>query len=164
MSIRQAPTRLHDLPPELIATVLSHCTLPSAIAVSQVSSRLRLISADSLAWIEPLESAAEAAGVHILRPSSIAAISEVDWDCLAAAGGRPIPARAFVQLLPLLSRDFLLNAELPRLRNLQWKEVCERRFLPAVISREVERRGPDDGSLCMKGRWKGVFLSEFLNS
>jgi hypothetical protein len=160
----QASTSLHDLPPELIAAVLSHCTLPAAIALSQVSSRLRSIAGDSLAWMEPLEAAAEAAGVHILRPRADLPRSDVDWDCLAAAGGRPIPARAFVQLLPVLSRDFLLNAELPRLKNLQWKEVCERRFLPGVLSREMERRGEDDGSLWMKGRWKSVFLSELLTA
>ncbi|ORY58690.1 hypothetical protein BCR35DRAFT_309436 [Leucosporidium creatinivorum] len=159
MTAKRSTTTLHDLPPELIATVLSHCTLASAIALSQASSRLRSITSDSPAWIEPLEAAAEAAGVHILRrPPPHLPPSDVDWDGLAAAGGRPIPSRAFVQLLPVLSRDFLLKAELPRLPNSQWREICERRFLPAVLSREVECKGEDDGSLWMKGRWKGVFL------
>lgn len=166
MASAEAPTTLQHLPPELIAAILAQCTLSAAIALSQTSAVLRSVCSESLAWTTPLHAAAEAAGVHLLRrPTSPQhAISDSDLDLLAGAAGRAIPSRAFVQLLPVLSREFILrHVELPRLRNSEWKEVFERRFLPGMVGSELERKGLDDGSVKMKGRWKGAFLSESRN-
>lgn len=154
----QAPrNRLQDLPTELIEAVLAECSLQAALTLSQLSSTLRAVCTESLAWTRPLLAAAEAAGVHLLHSPSH---SPLDADLLASAAGRTLPSRCFIPLLPVLSRSFVQTMELPRLRNSEWKQVCRVRFLPGALAREVERHGEDDGSLSMKGRWKGVFLSE----
>jgi hypothetical protein len=163
---RPPSSLLLQLPPELIAAILSWCALSSAISLANTSKSLRLTCDDSLAWNAPLHNAAESAGVHLLRPLDASVAPDHDaYDLLSTVGyyaATTIPSRAFVLLLPVLSRNFLLyHAELPRLSNTQWKDVCIRRFPVSTVTREIETVG-EDGMMAKKGSWRELFLRELL--
>lgn len=156
------PTALNRLPPELILSILSACTLESAVALADTSKALRLICTDNpAAWVHPLHTAAEHAGIHLRRPASFPPASTSTCDALVAASSSSrVPAAAWTSLLPILSRHFLLfSAELPRLSNAEYRDVCTRRFPSALVThdlnKEVSRGGPGPDR---KGWWREMFL------
>lgn len=153
---------LESLPFELLGSILSYLPLSTLLLIGRVSHSLRrVLLHHSNAWVSSLHFEAEAAG--ILQAQVDPPINNSAFNLLAALGGLTIspPARAWVLLLPQLSRSFLLwQAELPRLQDQDWKEICEARFPPSVCRKEVL-----DGPLIehrsraqVKGKWRSVFL------
>lgn len=159
-NLSRTPLGLDGLPLELITAVLARSTLASVVAISQVSRGLRdLCAAEHVAWTSPCHQAASKAGIHVFTSDVNDARSDEAYDQLSGLGARScVPPRAFVLLFPNLSRNFLLyHAELPRLKDDHWKEICERRFSISVMTRELEKEAQGE-AVPAKGRWKGAFF------
>jgi hypothetical protein len=80
---------------------------------------------------------------------------------LAASKFLPLPSKAWVNILPVLSRDLILyEAELPTLSNAQWFEVCSKRFrLASIIAAEAEKQAHEDATgNWRRNRWRQFFL------
>lgn len=155
-----SPPGFESLPPELVTAILSRSSLSSVIAIAQVSRGLRrLCTSEHVAWTTPCNRAAIEAGIHVFDSDRNDERSNEAFEHLAGLGVRScVPPRAFVLLYPNLSRNFLLyHAELPRLKDDSWKEICEGRFSVSAMTSEKEKER-EAGGVPSKGRWKEAFF------
>ncbi|KAK4053009.1 hypothetical protein OIV83_001742 [Microbotryomycetes sp. JL201] len=118
---------LASLPPEIIETIISWMSLSSALSFADSCRRVRTVSANAvIGWTRVLEQAASIAGVHMRSFDQPGGLHVAD-ELAGAGASSSIPPRAWVLVLPLLSRLFVLHRlELPRLTGQEWEEVCER--------------------------------------
>jgi hypothetical protein len=146
---------LDRIPPELVTVILSHLPLETLLAVSRTSRALRThVATEPTVWSRPLHIAAVDAGVSFTASALNAPHSPDASDLLAVLPSFDlVPNLELVRLIPTLSRFFLLyKAELPRLTNDEWKEICQARFMESVMRTARERGGPS------AGYWRRVFL------
>ncbi|RXW24686.1 hypothetical protein EST38_g1173 [Candolleomyces aberdarensis] len=124
-----------ELPVELIAEVLGELDLPSLITVSYLSKRLQLVASDSSLnpWRRPILTDLRARNYTVtLKHLSVRST---------------VPRQNWVEILSLAPPSFLLfEATLPNLKDKEWEECFNRRFLPSW------KRWRKDGS------WKEAFL------
>jgi hypothetical protein len=112
--------RFQDLPPELIAGIISQLDASGILACACTCKQLRRIVADDT--------------LNPLRPAIIQHIANKEYPielASLAAWFSIIPIRNWVVLLSQADHRFLLyEASLPRLRDSIWEEAFEKRFLP----------------------------------
>lgn len=152
-----SPCALYRIPPELVTVIASHLPLESLLAVSRTSRALRAhVAAEPTVWSRPLHIAAVDAGVSFTASAPIAPHSSDALELLAVLPSLDlVPNLELVRLIPTLSRFFLLyKAELPRLSNDEWEEICQTRFMETVMRTARERGGPS------AGYWRSVFLKK----
>lgn len=125
------PLALVSLPPEILAAILAVTDLRTVVAASHSCTLLRRVCQQfASVWAHVL--AAAFADANLVMSSSRPALQRphIDLPLLRNLGSfTSLPSRAFVLLLPCLSRSFLaFEAELPRLSNEEWRLVVQRRF------------------------------------
>ena len=125
--------KLDDLPVELLADIFSLTDLACLIILSQVSAQIRAVISDPVLnpWRAPLHRALRDGPDYPPEMRSL--------------GARPIvPQQNFIEILSLATPDFLLlDATLPNLKQKDWAESFNRRFLPSWRKAKlgtVERR------------------------
>ncbi|KAI0307039.1 hypothetical protein B0F90DRAFT_1684632, partial [Multifurca ochricompacta] len=113
------PITLESLPVELVIAILEELDLASLIVVSYLSRRLHSIASDRSLnpWRAP-----------ILRNLH----SEVYEDCLKHLSVRTtVPRQNWIEILSMAQPRFLLfEATLPNMKEADWREGFQRRFLP----------------------------------
>ncbi|THH13633.1 hypothetical protein EW146_g6611 [Bondarzewia mesenterica] len=110
---------LESLPVELIAAVMEELDLESLVTVSYLSHRLHDIASDSSLnpWRRP-----------IVRNLSLGTYE----DCMKHLSVRStVPRQNWIEILSMAKPPFLLfDATLPNIKEAEWKECFQRRFLP----------------------------------
>ncbi|KAJ3537464.1 hypothetical protein NM688_g6684 [Phlebia brevispora] len=127
-----------SLPVELIAEILGELDVTSLIVVSYLSRRLHSIASDSHLnpWRKPI--------LRNLRNSQDASY-ERSLQNLSVR--RTVPRQNWVDIISLAKADWLLfEATLPNLKDEDWEECFNRRFLPSWRKWKKE------------GLWKQAFL------
>ncbi|SGY72907.1 BQ5605_C005g03228 [Microbotryum silenes-dioicae] len=176
------PFQLEDLPPELLAYILSFCTLPSSLALARTSSWVRHTLKYSMQWAFPLLRCSiecQANVVYVddppreVRLSCAAEDYKREWDMLGGIAGYDwsigmlVPRPVWVQVLSQLTRGMLLQMELPRLPSNDWSVMARERFAISVVRKELELAVDEvdfwyaEHVHIRRGRWKSTFLSEW---
>ncbi|SCV69107.1 BQ2448_2127 [Microbotryum intermedium] len=174
------PLQLEDIPPELLAYILSFCTLPSSLALARTSSWVRHNLKHSMQWAFPLIRASidcQANVVYVDQPLKEIRFSCADedhrheWDALSGFAGHDwsigtlVPDAVWVKVLSQLTRGMLLKMEMPRLKQPDWADVATRRFATSLIYKEHHlgehevHHWHDECTRVRKGRWKSAFMS-----
>lgn len=130
--------KFESLPVELIAEILGELDITSLITVSYLSRRLHNITSDSSLnpWRKP-----------ILR--NLRTCRDAPYEpCLRHLSVRhTVPRQNWVEIMTLARAEWLLfEATLPNLKEVEWEECFNRRFLPGW------RKWKKDGT------WKQAFL------
>lgn len=125
-----------SLPDELLEQVISKSNLESAFAITQTSVRLRGIGSGVACWDrlllkEPSRRMLQYAARHAI-----------------------IPSRAWISALMRLNRDVILELELPKLWNTDWKEIAIAR-LPRSLVEQVQGAKVDV-------RWKETLVKSLM--
>lgn len=129
-----------SLPVELIADIMGELDLATLIICSQLSTRMRQVISDPSLnpWRTPLSRILEAE----VYPPELATL----------AVRQIVPRVNWIEILSLAWPHFILfTTTLPNLRELEWKEAFERRFLPGWTKWKKEFK------------WKEAFLKYVLS-
>ncbi|SCZ97678.1 BZ3500_MvSof-1268-A1-R1_Chr4-3g07363 [Microbotryum saponariae] len=171
------PSHLEDLPPELLAYILSFCTLPSSLALARTSSWVRHTLKHSMQWAFPLLRCSIECQANVVYvgdpPREVCAAEdyEREWDMLGGIAGydwsigRLVPRAVWVQVLSQLTRGMLLQMELPRLLSNDWSVMARGRFAISLVRKELELVVDEvdfwyaEHTHIRRGRWKSTFLS-----
>lgn len=134
------PTTLSSLPVELIADIMGELDLDSLIKLSQMSRQLQAIVSDPSLnpWRRPI--------LRNLRSASYGPLTHLSVR-------QTVPRHNWIEILSLASPAFILyDATLPNLKDAEWEECFNRRFLPGWKKWKRE------------GSWKQVFIQYVLAS